>query len=312
MINPITKDLLEHNPHVDKIIPINKDDYNGLSGKLRLSNLIRKENFDVSIFLNPNVPFLVASFWGLVPIRLTIIPNFCTSTFKFASFFVTNFERHLPGRQVLETYLKLLEKIDIKNPSNSKEVYKSNKADEIAQRIIGDIKKPLIGIAITSGKKLKEMGPFKVAEIVNQILSKMDIYAVFVGSVDDINIFKTTLNLIDQKSRVIDAVGKLNLKELPALIERFSLFIGVDTGIVYMADALSVPVINIAGPANMDDQGPSGKDSIIIKKNIDCSPCSHVFKTPSTCINETRECIESVSSEEVFTAANSILFHNRL
>lgn len=311
MINPITQELLEQNPHVNRIITIKIDNFKGISGKLRLSNMIRKGNYDVSIMLNPNVPFVIASFWGLVPVRLAIMPDFRGLTFKLVSLFVTYFEKHRPDRLVIETCLKLLENIQINTSNISKEVYKSEEADEIAQRFLGDIKKPLIGIAITCKNKLKELGFKKVAENANFILDKIDVYVVLIGSVQDIDISNQIIDSIVKKDRIINAAGKANLKELPSLLERLSLFIGVDTGISYMADALSVPVIHIGGPVNTNEQRPTGKNCIIITKNIACAPCSHVFKTTSACANKTRDCIESVSSEEVFNAVNSILHHKQ-
>lgn len=307
MINPITKELLEENPHVDKIIIIKIEDVRGISGKLRLSKMIRKGNYDISIMLNPSVPFVIASFWGLAPRRLAIMPDFSGMTFKLASPFVTSFEKHRPGRLVIETYLKLLKNIQINTSNISKEVYKSEASERIAKEILGDADKPLVGMAVASGKKIKELASGKVAEIINYILSRLDVRFILIGSAQDYGLSKQVLDSIEEKNKIINATGKLNLKELPALVERLSLFIGVDTGVLYMADALSIPVIDIAGPANMNDQRPTGRDSVIIRKNLDCAPCSFVFKAPSVCETGTKECVKNISPEEIFNAAVSIL-----
>ncbi|MDI6744521.1 MAG: glycosyltransferase family 9 protein, partial [Thermodesulfovibrionales bacterium] len=111
-----------------------------------------------------------------------------------------------------------------------------------------------------------------------------------------------------KKDGIINAVGKLHLNELPALVEKLSLFIGVDTGITYMADALSIPVVNIAGPSNMENQRPTGKNAVIIQKtDLPCVPCSHTFKSPYNCEINTRECINSVSVDEIYINAKKLL-----
>jgi ADP-heptose:LPS heptosyltransferase len=306
--NSATRELLEYNPNIDEIISVKNTDYKGLSGKLRLSNLIRRGKYDAGICLNPNIPFAVALFWGLVPVRLSVMPDFSGFTFKLASVFFTYFKKHVRGRMVIETYLQMLKAIGISSNDISKEVYKSKDADAKAEQIIGKIDKPLIGIAVSSGNKLKELGVDKIVSIINMTLDDIDADIVLVGSEHEIKAADTVLQTVGKKDRIINAVGKLRLKQLPALIERLSLFIGVDTGITYMADALSIPLINIAGPSDMKDQRPTGKNAVIIQKtDLPCVPCSYTFKSPYYCRIETRECIESVSPEEIYHAAKKLL-----
>ena len=308
MTNSVTRELLEYNPNIDEIISVKNTDYKGLQGKLILSDLIRREKYDAGICLNPNIPFAIALFWSLVPIRLSVMPDFSGFTFKLASVFFTHLEKHIKGKMVIETYMQMLKAIGISSGDISKEVYKSKNANSIAEQIIGNINKPLIGIAVSSGNKLKELGTDKIASIVNMILNDIDAFIVLIGSEQEIMTADIVLETVRKKDRVINAAGKLHLKELPALIGRLSLFIGVDTGITYMADALSIPLINIAGPSDMKDQRHTGKNAVIIQKSdLPCVPCSHTFKSPYYCKINTRGCIESVSPEEIFHAAKKLL-----
>jgi ADP-heptose:LPS heptosyltransferase len=128
-------------------------------------------------------------------------------------------------------------------------------------------------------------------------------YIVLIGSGQDLNAAVRISDAVAKKEHIINATGKLSLAELPALIERLSLFIGVDSGITYMADSLSIPLINIAGPADMQDQRPVGNDTIILQKELECVPCSHAFKAPYECQRGDRECIKSVSIEEIYSVA---------
>ncbi|MDA8338479.1 MAG: glycosyltransferase family 9 protein [Nitrospiraceae bacterium] len=309
IVNPITKELLKYNPHIDKIITIKNTDYRGFSGKLKLSKLIRKGNYDIAICLNPNVPFAIALFWGLVPIRLSVMPNFVGITFRLASLFFSYLERHISGQLITETYMKMLKAIGIESDDISKEVYKSKEADAKAQQILGLSDKPLIGIAVSSGNKLKELGTEKIIRLIDMLLDNMDIYVVLIGSTQDRNAANIILDAASKRDRIVNAAGRLSLKELPALIERLSLFIGVDTGITYMADALSVPIIHLAGPIDVSEQRPTGKNVKIIQQKISCSPCTYVFKTAHTCKTWTKECIEKINIEEIVDTARKIVSH---
>jgi ADP-heptose:LPS heptosyltransferase len=307
MVSPVTKELLENNPNVDKIIPIKNTDLKGFSGKWRLSGLIRKGRYDIAIALNPNVPFAIALFWGLVPVRLSIMPNFSGITFRLASLFYTYLEKHISGRLITETYIQMLKNIGIESTNISKEVYKSDTADTKAEQILGKIDKPLIGIAVSSGNKLKELGAEKIAKITDLLLGNFDACIVLIGSIYDTDVANRVLDLAIKKYKVINTTGRLDLNELPALIERLSLFIGVDTGITYMADALSVPIIHLAGPIDTSEQRPIGEKVFIIQNKLSCLPCTYVFKAAYTCKMNTRECIKMIKIEEIVDAAKKFI-----
>lgn len=307
----VTKDLLRHNPYVDEVITLDTKSRKGIRRKLKLIKLLYKGEYDVSLSLNPNIPFTIAPLWALIPIRIGILPNFCGTTLKIASGLNSNYVRHETRKLVLETYMKMLNIIGIKTENLSKEVYKSPDADEKVSEFLSKLSDnkniTLIGIAVSSGNKLKEIESEKIAELINRLLENKDTSIVLIGSEADRKTASTVLDSINKKERIINAAGKFNLTELPALIERLSLFIGVDTGIIYMADALSVRVIDIAGPSDMSDQRPLGKKSIIIQKDISCVPCSHAFRAPYSCKRDDRACITSVAVSEIIEAANRLL-----
>lgn len=307
MASSSAQELLKFNPYVNEIIAVKPADYEGFTGKLKLSNLMRKGKYDIVVCLNPNVPFAIAALWGLVPVRISIMPDFSGLTFKLASVFFTSIERHIRGRLVMETYMRILRRIGIESNNLSKEVYKSAGADKKVEQLLRTVKNPLIGIAVSSGNKLKELGAEKIAETISAILYDFDIYIALIGSAQDKNMANKVIDSVIKKDHILDTTGLLNLSELPALIERLSLFIGVDTGIAYMADALSVPVIDIAGPSDINDQRPTGSNCIIIKKDLPCVPCSHAFCAPYFCKRGDRICITSVSVAEIVVAAKKLI-----
>lgn len=305
MVNPITKELIELNPYIDEIIVIKTDEYRGFTGKIKLSKIIFKGKYDIGIALNPSVLYAIALFWGLVPVRISVMPNFTGFTYRLASKLFTYTEQRVSGQLVIETYMKILKFIGIENYRLDKEIYKEKNSDKKVKQLLGDIDKPLIGIAVSSGNKLKELGLEKMINLVNELLETFEAHILLIGSFQDKNFAEVIKSSVNNKDRIINTAGLFNLKELPALIKRLSLFIGVDTGITYMADALNIPIINIAGPSNMQDQRPTGKNVIIIQKNLPCVPCSHSFKAPYYCKINTRECIEKVEVKEIIDAAKT-------
>ncbi|OGL43507.1 MAG: hypothetical protein A2W05_09525 [Candidatus Schekmanbacteria bacterium RBG_16_38_10] len=350
--NPITKELLSYNPYVDEIIELDTKDIRGITGKLKLIKLLYRGKYDISLSLNPSIPFTIVPLWALIAVRIALLPDFCGITLKIASGLNTHYVRHETGKLVSGTYMEMLKVMDVRTDNISKEVYKSPDADKKIEHILGDISpsptplpsregkilsplagetfnhipspfvgggkgegelerevnKPLLGIAVSSGNKLKELGSKKITELINTLLNNIDTRIVLIGSDADRTTADRILSSINRKDKVINTVGELSLTELPALIERLSLFMGVDTGITYMADALSVPLIDIAGPSDMSDQRPLGRNSTIIqRKDISCIPCSHTYRAPYSCGRGDRICITSVSVSEIMEAVRKLL-----
>ena len=317
MVSPVTRELLEHNPYINEIITLQNDFYKGFTGKIRLAGLFRKGRYDVSISLNPNLPFTLAMFWGLIPVRISIMPDprlkpagtsFAGITYKMASVFSTYLERHIRGRLVADTYMRMLKGIGMEGNDISKDIFKSPDVDNKIERFLNrENSKFKIGIAVTSGNRLKEWGAEKITSLVDRLITELNVCIVLIGSEADRDVSDRILKTTEQRDMIIDAVGKFTIGELPALIQKLSLFIGVDTGIIYMADALNIPLVDIAGPADMQDQRPTGKKVVIIQKKLSCVPCSHTFKAPYECRYGHRKCITDITVEEVFEGVSRLM-----
>jgi ADP-heptose:LPS heptosyltransferase len=88
------------------------------------------------------------------------------------------------------------------------------------------------------------------------------------------------------------------------------LFIGVDSGITYMADAVGTPLVSVAGPCNMRETRPLGQHVILLQRtDLPCAPCAHIFNAPYTCRVGTRACVEDISAVEIAEAALALLRH---
>lgn len=307
--NPVAAEILKYNPYINNLESLDTKSIKGISGKLKFIKHLYRGKYDICLSLNPNIPFTIVPIWAMIPKRIAIMPNFCGMTLKISSGLNTHCARHETGRLVLETYMNMLEVMGIKTEDISKEVYRSPDADTKVAEFLSKFSdnKSLIGIAVSSGNKLKELGINTITSLTNQLINSLNASIILIGSKTDRDSAQKILDMSENKNAIIDSTGLFSLSELPALVERLSLFIGADTGITYMADALSVPLIEIAGPSDMSDQRPLGKGSIIIQKDISCVPCSHAFRAPYSCERGDRICITSVSVPEIIETAKKLI-----
>lgn len=313
--DPVTIDLLRHNPYVDEIIEFDRKVYRGLAGKLRLSAMIYARRYSTALILLPNSANVLVAFWSMIPKRIVVYPDFVGMTLRLLISLSTRIEAHIPPRQSLETYLYSLHHLGItvghSGFNTDKEVYAAPGAERKAlEHLKGDGQ--FTGLVIGTGNALKDWGGEKHRSLARMIIDSTDSTVVLLGTSKERHIGEEVANYIGDAERLINLCGVFTLAELPAVVSRLSVIIGVDTGLVYMADALGVPVIDIAGPSDMSDQRPTGKKSLIIQKHgLECLPCSHTFRTPYKCANVHRRCVEEITPEEVFGAFTELIQQRR-
>jgi heptosyltransferase-2 len=73
---------------------------------------------------------------------------------------------------------------------------------------------------------------------------------------------------------------------------------------MHVAGALNVPTIAIFGSTNPVTTSPAGNKSIIVRKEVSCSPC-----LKETCPTDFR-CMKLISVEDVFQEAQKLLQDN--
>ncbi len=99
---------------------------------------------------------------------------------------------------------------------------------------------------------------------------------------------------------VIDLCGRTTLLELAAVVERASLAITNDSGVMHLASYFDKPLIALFGPTDPRRHLPAAKKIILIQKTFSCVPC---YKTK--CKN--KKCMEAITAEVVWEAVEKLL-----
>ncbi|MBX7042341.1 MAG: glycosyltransferase family 9 protein [Ignavibacteria bacterium] len=95
-----------------------------------------------------------------------------------------------------------------------------------------------------------------------------------------------------------------------ARMRNCSLFVSNDTAFMHCAAALQLPVVAIFGYTNHKELYPWKTKHIIVRKDLECSPCFYNSPKPASCIftgADEFKCIRSISSDEVIEAAVKLL-----
>ncbi len=159
--------------------------------------------------------------------------------------------------------LKVLEPISIFSADTKKQLGFSDLADKKVKQFFIDNsinleKDFVVGISPSAGNKIKEWPVERFAKVIDHLYDKYQAKIVIIGDKNDLDKVKEVIKNLNKKTIVINSAGIFNLDELKALISRCNLFISVDTGPIYIAEAFDTPTVNIVGPVNERVQPPFG------------------------------------------------------
>jgi len=102
--------------------------------------------------------------------------------------------------------------------------------------------------------------------------------------------------VLNENKNAFNLTGKTDLLNSAAIIEKASLVISNDTGLLHFAEQLGRPAIALMGPAPFGF--PSRPKTLILERELKCRPCSKHGQGP--CRNPNfQECLRSISVEEV-------------
>ena len=110
--------------------------------------------------------------------------------------------------------------------------------------------------------------------------------------------------ICDLTPSAVDLIGKTSLPVLAAMIERASVFVGVDTGVMHLAAAVKTPVVALFGPSGELEWGPWRVASrVIVSEAHPCRPCGN----DGCGGGKVSECLTTLPVDRVFTAARELL-----
>ncbi|HXV14833.1 MAG TPA: glycosyltransferase family 9 protein [Candidatus Krumholzibacteria bacterium] len=99
-------------------------------------------------------------------------------------------------------------------------------------------------------------------------------------------------------SHCVDAAGQTTLIQTAALIARCESFVGNDSGLMHLAEAVGVPVTALFGPTVREfGYAPSLLPSTTIERRLACRPCSRNGAAP--CPKRTYECLDGIRVDDV-------------
>ena len=306
MVDTVLKSLASQDTNLNEVVPFAYGAQRGFSGRWKLMRLM--SSFDTVICLIPSAGQLTAACWAATPRRYSVLPDIPVTSYRWLSPLMTHVLAHESNTSFVGTQLRLLTPLGVRgNPENRSLCITDASRMKANALLAGG--STWIGLAIGSGQGIKAIAPQVLKTVIFELLKNPRFVIVLIGGGKEQGLAAKLMSDIEVSHRVrcFDETGKWPLDELPGLLVKLDCFIGVDSGVTYMADTLAIPLVYLPGPANPADQTPIRSRKIVLQKNLDCAPCSRVFVTPDHCAAKDHACIDAISAQEIVDAVNALL-----
>lgn len=280
VVGPRPKEIFAKDPRINKVFIYDK--HAGLIHKIDFIKKLRDERYDLAVDIRASlIPFLIGAK------NRTSLVSIKKSALKHKR------SVHLDKLKTLGIEYKKGRALYI-DTRDREEINRLLKESGLKE---GDI---LIGVSPACRSRLKEWHTEGFIEVINNLLKRGDYKIILIGDDTQINISNEIKPAV-KHGGLIDLIGKIDLNELFALIERLQLLLTCDSACMHIACELGVKVVAIFGPTDPEEYGPTGKDDIVIRKALKCSPCRKAI------CNFNHECMKGIGAGEVLEAIRKIV-----
>jgi len=277
---PRPRDIFKKDPRIRKIFVYNKQA--GLKEKIDFIRELHREKYDLAVDMRTSLmPFLIGA-----RKRSPLV------------------KRHKTGEKHKGVvHLNKLKELGLARgagPGIYIDDDDRGKMEELLERHGCGKENTLIGISPSTRGILKQWDTGCFIEVIQDLLRKGDYRIVLIGDDSQVDISRKIRGSVKHDS-VIDLTGAINLSGLFALIGRMQVLLTGDSAALHAASDLGIKTIALFGPTDPLEYGPRGKDDIVIRKELRCSPC----KKAACAFNH--ECMGEIRPAEVIAALNRLL-----
>jgi heptosyltransferase-2 len=275
MVNPYTKPLLQQHRYIDEILVYEPEgQHRGIGGHLKLAQELRERNFDAAILFYPRPALAAALKMVNIPLRIGV-------GYRWYSFLLTHriYEHRKHGQKhELEHNLTLLKPLIQELPSSVRFDFDVSPQLESWRKVALEkinITTKYIILHPGNGGSAPNLSLEQYREVIQYLLRHTGMPIVVTGLASEADLVQAIINGLGS-SRIINAAGYFDMKQLMALISGASLYISSSTGPLHIANAFGVPVAGFycpADPCSPRRWGPYHQQEWVLLPPV--KPCSH-------------------------------------
>ena len=300
LAKPWVAEVYKLSPDIDRIFLFREPGiHQGISGKVKLAAELKREGFEVAIYLQNAIEAAIIGWLAGIPVRA----GFDSDCRGFLLTHPVHRTKEIRAVYQVDYYLEMVKSLGCVPVPKEARLEKSLVAAKAASSLeLYGVPADSVLIGLAPGAMYgpaKRWFPERFGAVAKKLQESFAAKVMIFGSKGDLETAQQVQDAMGGSA--INIVGQTGLDEAIALISRCSLFITNDSGLMHVAGALNVPTLAIYGSTNPVTTPPPGENSVIIRKEVSCSPC-----LKKVCPTDFR-CMELIGTDDVYEAARSIL-----
>jgi heptosyltransferase-2 len=303
LVNPVNKNIIINNPFIDDILLYDKNgSQRNLINKLVFFQKLRKLRFDIVI--DPYLDYELKT-----AIITRFIGNRYRIGFKFAGkALFYNIREPLPTfspspdkKHMTDSILDLIGCLGITGKGGQKkhripQIFltseEKKKAKELLQRKGINLANIIVGIH-PGGLYASQRWPVeRFAEVSEYLTTNYSTNVILFGGRDDGFLISEFKKCALREPTILSG---LTLRDFMATLSYCTLFLCNNSGPLHIATALNIPTVSTMGPTDPSRWWPHGDTHLVLRKNLDCSPCNR-----GNCKNH--ECMNLITTDDFLSA----------
>ncbi len=293
LVGKESRKVLQNCPYLDGIIVGDlKPRWRGWIRTLILSYKLRKYRFDKIIDFQNNRRSHLLAFLSFPR------ESYGYDNGKLGNLLTHPLKEYHNDIPAVEHQFQLLRMIGVLAPTQvSLQLWPSAKDREYVQELletewVGNAQR-IVGINIAASIKWQSKNwPVEYIARLCDLLASQNIRTLITGMEKDKLLVGQLLAAT--KSKPVNFVGRTDILQLAALIERCSVYITPDSAPLHVAAAMRTPLIAFFGPTDSRRHRPPARDMIVLERKLACAPCY----SPQ-CLILTHACLREITPEEV-------------
>lgn len=283
------KDAISLCPYVDNLILFDKKKHDGLLNLIKFSKKLEKNNYDYVIDIH-------SKFRSKIITKVfKYLYNVKTVSYKKRAFWksiLVNMKliKYKVDNTIVKNYFSAFKDFDLEYQGEQLNFSFEN---GLEQKFIEY--KDYFVFAPGASKETKKWTEDNFGNLANLLYKKYKKKILLIGSKEDIDKCNR-INLISKDS-CINLAGKLTLKESGALLSVAKALITNDSGPFHIARGVACRSFAIFGPTS-PEMFDFDKNSILIYKNSNCSPCS--LHGDKICPKGHFDCMKNLNYKKVY------------
>ncbi len=303
VVSSYAADVLKNNPQVDDVIIDDHEQKGGGLGDFAdLVRRIRKGRFQVAILLRPTFRLALALYLAGIKYRIG-------TGYRLYQMLLNRKvyqHRKVNLRHEAEYNLDLLRPLGIEFQKMVPRVYLTAQERQLAEQTLSQLGiRPddiVVLIHPGSGASSLNLPAGKFAQVADRLTEELDAKIIFTGAAKERELIDWILSRM--KHEALDLIGRTDLRQLAAILERSNVVISNSTGPMHLAVAVGTPTVAIfcpifsAGPIRW---GPYGDGHEVILPPVPvCFKCK-----PRNCPHY--DCMEKIGVEQIVSKVRVVL-----